>query len=59
MTRIATREEVADLFAGLFQPPTIELAQGGNAINASYGGDPIVFKRGASVPVRRSTHSAR
>ena len=60
MTRIATAQEVAALYASLFQPPTIQAAPGGNSITADYGGGvPIVIQRAAAVPVRRSLHSNR
>jgi hypothetical protein len=59
LTRIATKQEVAELFASLFKPPTIATAQGGNAVNVSYGSDPIVFKRSAAATVRKATHSSR
>lgn len=59
MTRIATKQEVADLFASLFQPPTIATAQGGNAVTVDYGSSPIVFKRSAAATVRKATHSSR
>lgn len=60
MTRIATRDEVAELFAGLFQPPKAEATQGGSAVTVTYQGEsPIVIKRGSAVSSRRSTHSNR
>lgn len=58
--RIATIEEVRDLFKDLYKPPSIESRKGGQQVQIQpQSGDMIKLLRAPAVSARSSLHSLR